>query len=99
VASSPKLTQEQRIESMRFFRSTIDAAALAGHVLGDELDRVKVTKTGYGYGCTCSCGWTGTAKTKKFAAFREGFAHLGDVLGMDVRSKVRQSLQPVSRAV
>jgi hypothetical protein len=97
--TSPKLTQQERIESMRFFSSVIESAAQLGHKLEDEPARVKVSGSKMGQAARCSCGWQGHPKSKRFAAYREGFGHLGDVLGLEVRSKVGQSLQPVSRAV
>lgn len=97
--TSPKLTQQERIESMRFFSSVIERAAEIGHKLDDEPARVKVSGSKMGQAARCSCGWQGTPKSKRFPAYREGFAHLGDVLGLEVKSKARQSLSPVQRAV
>lgn len=99
TVASPKLSRQQRLETMRGFQSVIDRASELGHVLGDELERVKVTRSMTGNVVRCSCGWASNPKSRPFAAYREGFAHLGDVLGVEYSPRRRSSLKPINRAV
>lgn len=69
----------------RWTRAMLEAAiaraAKEGHDLEVDLQRVKITKTGYGYAVRCSCGWQSTPKTKPVRAFYAGTVHVGEVLG------------------
>lgn len=83
-----KLTREERIEHQKFFQAVIARAAQAGHQLPEEMERVRVSKNGYGLRATCSCGWVGTNKSKRFRAWLDGFMHLGEAIGIDVRESL-----------
>lgn len=67
-----------------YVEAALVKAAAAGHVLQEDLERTKLSRTQYGGAMRCSCGWRSEPDRKPMRAFVAGFVHIGQVIGEDV---------------